>query len=392
MRKSSVISARVRHIPQSATMKITDIAANLRREGRDIISFSLGEPDFETPENIKKAAKIALDRGDTHYTQGSGILELREVIAEKLKTDNGLDVTSSDVLVTTGAKQAIFEAICTLIDEGDEVLLFDPAWVSYEAIVKFAGGKPIMVPVYEREGYTPVEFESRITKDTKLLVLNSPCNPTGAVYGESVIKSIAQTAEDQDIFVISDEVYEKIVYGAKHHNIGTFIPDLAITVNGFSKAYAMTGWRLGYATAPRSILQGMLKIQQHTVSNATSFVQRAGIEALSGDQSAQRAMVAEFQTRRDLVIDGLVRIGIKCTLPKGAFYAFPKITQFGTSEQVTEQLLRDALVAVTPGSAFGPNGEGYVRMSYATSRKDIAEGIRRMEESLQKDPNTSPDA
>jgi len=378
-------------MPQSATMKITDIAANLRREGRDIISFSLGEPDFETPENIKKAAKIALDRGETHYTQGSGILELREVIAEKLKTDNGLDVTSSDVLVTTGAKQAIFEAICTLIDEGDEVLLFDPAWVSYEAIVKFAGGKPVMVPVYERDGYTPIEFESRITKETKLLILNSPCNPTGAVYGESVMKSIAQTAEDHDIFVISDEVYEKIVYGAKHHSIGTLIPDLAITVNGFSKAYAMTGWRLGYATAPRSILQGMLKVQQHTVSNATSFVQRAGIEALSGDQSAQRAMVAEFQTRRDLVIDGLVRIGIKCTLPKGAFYAFPKITQFGTSEQVTEQLLRDALVAVTPGSAFGPNGEGYVRMSYATSREDIAEGIRRMEESLH-ELNTSPDA
>jgi aspartate aminotransferase len=373
-------------------MKITDIAANLRREGKDIISFSLGEPDFETPENIKKAAKIALDRGETHYTQGSGILELREVIAEKLKTDNGLDVTSSDVLVTTGAKQAIFEAICTLIDEGDEVLLFDPAWVSYEAIVKFAGGKPIMVPVYERDGYTPVEFESHITKDVKLLVLNSPCNPTGAVYGKSVIKSIAQTAEDHDIFVISDEVYEKIVYGAKHHNIGTFIPDLAITVNGFSKAYAMTGWRLGYATAPRSILQGMLKIQQHTVSNATSFVQRAGIEALSGDQSAQRAMVAEFQTRRDLVIDGLARIGIKCALPKGAFYAFPKVAQFGTSDQVTEQLLQDALVAVTPGSAFGPNGEGYVRMSYATSREDIAKGIRRIEESLQKESNTLPDA
>jgi len=392
MRKNPVISARVQRIPQSATMKITDIAANLRREGRDIISFSLGEPDFETPENIKKAAKIALDRGETHYTQGSGILELREVIAEKLKTDNSLDVTSNDVLVTTGAKQAIFEAICTLIDEGDEVLLFDPAWVSYEAIVKFAGGKPIMVPVYERDGYTPVEFESRITKDTKLLVLNSPCNPTGAVYGESVIKSIAQTAEDDDLVVISDEVYEKIVYGAKHHSIGTLIPDLTITVNGFSKAYAMTGWRLGYATAPRSILQGMLKIQQHTVSNATSFVQRAGIEALSGDQSAQRAMVAEFQKRRDLVIDGLARIGIKCALPKGAFYAFPKVVQFGTSEQVTEQLLRDALVAVTPGSAFGPNGEGYVRMSYATSRKDIAEGIRRIEESLQKESNTLPDA
>ncbi|MDD1725271.1 MAG: pyridoxal phosphate-dependent aminotransferase [Euryarchaeota archaeon] len=382
MKQRQVISARVRHIPQSATMKIADIAANLRREGRDIISFSQGEPDFETPANIKNAAKDALDRGETHYTQGSGILELREAIAEKLKTDNHLDVTSSDVLVTTGAKQAIFEAICTLIDEGDEVLLFDPAWVSYEPIVKFAGGKPVMVPVYERDDYAPVEFQSHITDDTKLIILNSPCNPTGATYDESVIKSVAQTAEDHDIFVISDEVYEKIVYGTKHHSVGTLIPDLAITINGFSKAYAMTGWRLGYATAPRSILQGMLKIQQHTVSNATSFVQRAGIEALSGDQGALRTMVAEFQIRRDLIINGLARIGIKCALPKGAFYAFPKIAEFGTSEQVTEQLLRDALVAVTPGSAFGPNGEGYVRLSYATSREDITKGIDRIEEAL----------
>jgi aspartate aminotransferase len=388
MGQNPIISARVRHIPQSATMKIADIAANLRREGRDIISFSLGEPDFETPENIKKAAKIALDRGETHYTQGSGILELREAIAEKLKTDNGLDVTSSDVIVTTGAKHAIFEAICTLIDEGDEVLLFDPAWVSYEAIVKFAGGKPVLVPVSEGNGYAPVEFQNHITKNTKLLVLNSPCNPTGAVYDERVIKSIAQTAEDHGIFVISDEIYEKIIYGEKHHSIGALIPDLAITVNGFSKAYAMTGWRLGYATAPRSILQSMLKIQQHTVSNATSFVQRAGIEALSGDQSAQRAMVTEFQTRRDLMVNGLARVGIECALPKGAFYAFAKVARFGTSEEVTEQLLRDASVAVTPGSAFGPNGEGYVRISYATSREDIAEGIRRIEESLQKESNT----
>ncbi|MGZ4884483.1 MAG: pyridoxal phosphate-dependent aminotransferase [Halobacteriota archaeon] len=383
MKQRHVISARVRNIPQSATMKIADVAANLRREGRDIISFSQGEPDFGTPENIRNAAKDALDRGETHYTQGSGILELREAIAQKLKTDNHLDVSSSDVIVTTGAKQAIFETICTLIDEGDEVLLFDPAWVSYEPIVKFAGGKPVMVPVYEQDDYAPIEIQRYLTDDTKLIILNSPCNPTGAVYDKSVIKSVAQTAEDHDIFVISDEVYEKIVYGSKHHSIGTLIPDLAITVNGFSKAFAMTGWRLGYATAPRSILQGMLKIQQHTVSNATSFVQRAGIEALSGDQGALHTMVSEFQIRRDLIINGLAGIGIKCALPKGAFYAFPKIAQFGSSEQVSEKLLREALVAVTPGSAFGPNGEGYVRLSYATSREDIAKGIDRIKEALQ---------
>ena len=382
MKPNPVISSRVRHIPESATMKIADIAAKLRSEGQDIISFSLGEPDFETPENIKRAAKTALDRGETHYTQGSGIPELREAIAEKLKNDNNLDVSPADVLVTTGAKQAIFEAICTLIDEGNEVLLLDPAWVSYSAIVKFAGGKPVMVPVSEQDGYVPVDLQSHMTRDTKLLILNSPCNPTGAVYGKNAIKAAAETAEDHGVFVLSDEVYEKIIYGAKHHSIGNLIPDRTITINGFSKAYAMTGWRLGYATAPAPILQGMLKIQQHSVSNATSFAQRAGVEALRGDQGAVRAMVAEFRKRRDLMIDGLRKMEIECALPRGAFYAFAKVSQFGNSVEVTEKLLRDALVAVTPGSAFGPNGEGYVRLSYATSRQNIEDGIDRIEASL----------
>ena len=382
MKPNPVISSRVGHIPESATMKIADIAAKLRSEGQDIISFSLGEPDFETPENIKRAAKTALDRGETHYTQGSGIPELREAIAEKLKNDNNLDVSPADVLVTTGAKQAIFEAICTLIDEGDEVLLLDPAWVSYSAIVKFAGGKPVMVPVSEQEGYVPVDLQSHMTRNTKLLILNSPCNPTGAVYGKNAIKAAAETAEDHGVFVLSDEVYEKIIYGAKHHSIGNLIPDRTITINGFSKAYAMTGWRLGYATAPAPILQGMLKIQQHSVSNATSFVQRAGVEALRGDQGAVRAMVVEFKKRRDIMIDGLRKMEIECALPRGAFYAFAKVSQFGNSVEVTEKLLRDALVAVTPGSAFGPNGEGYVRLSYATSRQNIEDGINRIEASL----------
>jgi len=382
MKPNPVISSRVRHIPESATMKIADIAAKLRSEGQDIISFSLGEPDFETPENIKRAAKTALDRGETHYTQGSGIPELREAIAEKLKNDNNLDVSPADVLVTTGAKQAIFEAICTLIDDGDEVLLLDPAWVSYSAIVKFAGGKPVMVPVSEQEGCVPVDLQSHMTRNTKLLILNSPCNPTGAVYGKNVIKAAAEAAEDHGVFVLSDEVYEKIIYGAKHNSIGSLIPDRTITINGFSKAYAMTGWRLGYATAPAPILQGMLKIQQHSVSNATSFVQRAGVEALRGDQGAVRAMVVEFKKRRDIMIDELRKMGIECAPPRGAFYAFAKVSQFGNSVEVTEKLLRDALVAVTPGSAFGPNGEGYVRLSYATSRQNIEDGINRIEASL----------
>ena len=383
MSPESATSALVDRVPESATMKMADIAAKLKREGKDIISFSLGEPDFDTPDNIKRAAKIALDEGETHYTPGGGILELRQAIADKLRKENNLDVYPDDVLVTTGAKQAIFEAICTLIDERDEVLLFDPAWVSYKAIVKFANGRPIMIPVFEENGYNPVDFQEYITKKTKLFILNSPCNPTGAVYSESTIDNIAQAAEDHGIFVLSDEVYEKIIYDATHHSIGALIPDLTITVNGFSKAYAMTGWRLGYATAPQFILNGMLKIQQHTVSNATSFVQRAGVEALRGDQHVADAMLAEFKARRDIMIDGLAAIGVECSRPSGAFYAFANISRFGTSQDVTELLLNDAHVAVTPGSAFGQNGEGYVRISYAASRQEIVEGIKRMGQALE---------
>ncbi len=260
--------------------------------------------------------------------------------------------------------------------------MFDPAWVSYEAIVKFAGGKPVMVPVYEYSDYQPVDFQDFVSNKTKLIILNSPCNPTGAVYDRRTLAAIAEIAEDYGIYVISDEVYEKIIYDKEHFSIGTLIPDRTVTVNGFSKAYAMTGWRLGYAAAPKSILTGMLKIQQHSVSHPTSFVQRAGVEALRGDQQPVYDMTAEFRMRRDLVLDELSKIGIKCRKPNGAFYAFINISKFGSSIEVTERLLREAYVAVTPGLAFGPNGEGYLRLSYATSRARIVEGIKRIGEVL----------
>ncbi|MGB8311147.1 MAG: pyridoxal phosphate-dependent aminotransferase [Halobacteriota archaeon] len=379
---SEIISSKVELIPESATIQISDIVAQLKSEGKDVISFSLGEPDFKTPQRIIEAAEQSLNRGETHYTQSKGVPELRDAITEKLKADNKLAATSDDILVTPGAKQAIFEAICTLLNEGDEAVLFDPAWVSYEAIVKFAGGKPTMVPVYERNGYQPVDFQDFVNNKTKLIILNSPCNPTGAVYDKPTITAIAEIAEDYGLYVISDEVYEKIIYDGEHFSIGTLIPDLTITVNGFSKAYAMTGWRLGYALAPKIILKGMLKIQQHSVSHPTSFVQYAGIEALTGDQQPVYEMTAEFRIRRDLVIDELSKIGTKCRKPSGAFYAFIDVSKYGTSIEVTERLLRDAYVAVTPGSAFGPNGEGYVRLSYAASREQIVNGIKRMSEVL----------
>jgi len=381
-RERERISSKVELIPESATIRISDIAAQLKSEGKNIISFSLGEPDFKTPQRIIEAAKLSLNRGETHYTQSKGIPELREAIAEKLKVDNKLSATSDDIIVTPGAKQAIFEAICTLLNEGDEVVLFDPAWVSYEAIVKFAGGKSTMVPVYERDGYRPVDVQDFVNTKTKLIILNNPSNPTGAVYDKRIISAIAEIVEDYGIYVISDEVYEKIIYEKEHFSIGSLIPDRTVTINGFSKSYAMTGWRLGYALAPRIILKGMLKIQQHSVSHPTSFVQHAGIEALTGDQQPVYDMTAEFRIRRDLVTEELSKIGITCYKPSGAFYVFINVSKFGTSIEVTERLLRDAYVAVTPGSAFGPNGEGYVRLSYAASREHIINGIKRIGEVL----------
>jgi aspartate aminotransferase len=380
--RREIISSKVNVIPKSATIQISDLAAQLRREGKDVISFSLGEPDFNTPERIIEAAKLSLNRGETHYTQSKGVPELREAIAEKFKVDNKLDASSDDIIVTPGAKQAVFESICTLVNEGDECILFDPAWVSYEAIVMFAGGKVVMVPVYEHDDYQPLDFQDFVNHKTKLIILNSPCNPTGAVYDERTLTAIAEIAEDYGIYVISDEVYEKIIYDKEHLSIGVLIPDLTVTVNGFSKAYAMTGWRLGYAAAPKAILEGMLKIQQHSVSHPTSFVQYAGVEALTGDQKPVYDMTAEFRVRRDLVVDELSKIGIKCRKPNGAFYAFVNISKFGTSTEVTERLLRNVSVAVSPGLAFGPSGEGYLRLSYATSREHIIEGIKRMGEVL----------
>ncbi len=380
--RGDILSSKVRVIPKSATIEISDLAAQLRREGKDVISFSLGEPDFNTPWRIIEAVKLSLNRGETHYTQSKGVPELREAIAEKLHVENKLDASLDDIIVTPGAKQAVFESICTLVNDGDECILFDPAWVSYEAIVMFAGGKVVTVPVHEDDDYQPLDLQDFVTHKTKLIILNSPCNPTGAVYDKSTLTAIAEIAEDCGIYVISDEVYEKIIYDKEHVSIGALIPDLTITVNGFSKAYAMTGWRLGYAAAPKAVLDGMLKMQQHSVSHPTSFVQYAGVEALTGDQQPVHDMTAEFRARRDLVVDKLSEIGIKCRKPNGAFYAFVNISKFGTSIDVTERLLRDANVAVTPGRAFGANGEGYLRLSYATSRERITEGIQRIGEVL----------
>lgn len=372
---------RLQNITESATLRIAALASELKSQGKDIISFSLGEPDFATPKHITDAAKASLDRGETHYTPSPGIPELRRAIAGKLKKENNIDAKPGNIIVTPGAKQAIFEVMLSVLEEGDEAILFDPAWVSYEPCIKLAGAKAVWAPTNRENGFTPSGLSEYITKKTKLIVINSPCNPTGGVYGKDTLKEIADLAVDKNIKVLSDEIYEKIIYDKKHISIGSLdgMQELTITVNGFSKAYAMTGWRLGYVHAPKEIYEQMLKLHSHSVSQATSFVQYAGIAALEGDQTCITDMVREFKIRRNLLVKGLNKIGIKCAMPDGAFYAFADVSEYGSGEKVAELLLNKAFVATTPGAAFGEAGYDFIRISYATSQERIREALRRME-------------
>lgn len=374
-------SKRLQNITESATLRISNLASELKSQGKDIISFSLGEPDFTTPQHIIDAAKASLDRGETHYTPSPGIPELRRAIAAKLKEENGIESKPGNIIVTPGAKQAIFEVILSVLQEGDDAILFDPAWVSYDPCIRLAGAKTVWAATDRDDGFSPKDPAEYVTEKTKLIVINSPCNPTGGVYGKEKLKEIADIAIDNNILVLSDEIYEKIIYGREHISIGSFdgMEELTITVNGFSKAYAMTGWRLGYVTAPKHIYEQMLKLHSHSVSQATSFVQYAGLAALQGDQTCVTDMVREFRTRRDLLVSGLNELGIRCASPDGAFYAFADVSKYGSGEEVAKLLLNKAFVAATPGSAFGEAGNDYIRISYATSQERIKEALRRME-------------
>ncbi|HNW38187.1 MAG TPA: pyridoxal phosphate-dependent aminotransferase [Methanosarcina vacuolata] len=374
-------SARLKRVEESATIRISNIATRMIKEGTDVINFSLGEPDFNTPKNICDAAAKAMYEGKTHYAPSGGIPELRAAIAEKLRTENNLDVTEAGVLVTPGAKQGIFEVMMGVLDDGDQALLFNPSWVTYDACIRFAGAETVWVPTVPEKGFIPDNFEEYITDKTKLIVVNSPGNPTGGVFGKKTLHCIADLAIDHDLIVVSDEIYEKIIYDREHISIGSLdgMQERTITVNGFSKAYAMTGWRLGYLTAPPETLKLLLKIQSHSVSSATTFVQYGGLEALQGPQDSVKAMVDRFKVRRDVLIDGLNKMGFECKKPDGAFYAFANVSEYGNGTQVAERLLKEAQVAVTPGIAFGSSGEDFVRISYATSIDRIREALERLE-------------
>jgi aspartate aminotransferase len=351
------------------------------KEGKDVINFSLGEPDFSTPKNICDAAAKAMYEGKTHYAPSAGVPELRAAIAEKLRTENNLDVTETNVMVTPGAKQAIFEIMMGVLGDGDQALLFDPAWVTYDACIRFSGADTVWVPTIPEKGFLPDNFADYINDKTKLIVVNTPGNPTGGVFGIKTLQCIADLAIDNDLLVVSDEIYEKIIYDREHISIGSFdgMQERTITVNGFSKAYAMTGWRLGYLTAPPEIFKLLQKIQSHSVSSATTFVQYGGLEALQGPQEGVKAMVDRFKVRRDVLVEGLNKIGFECKKPDGAFYAFANVSEFGNGTVVAEKLLKEAQVAVTPGIAFGSSGENFIRVSYATSIDRIREALDRLE-------------
>ncbi len=373
-----MVSVRMASIKESTTLKISAIAKKLAAGGLDIIDMSVGEPDFDTPDHIVEAGCNSIRIGETNYAPTVGIPELRRAVADKLSRENSLHTTADDVIVTPGAKMAVFAAIQALLQEGDECALIGPSWVSYEPCVTFAGGRVAWGKV--DENFMPLDLAENINPKTKLIIVNSPSNPTGSVFDRKMLEEIRDLAVDHNLFVISDEIYEKIIYDHEHISIGSMqgMEDKTVTINGFSKAYAMTGWRLGYLTGPKETLKWVTRLLSHSVSQATTFVQRAGVAAMQGPQGEVVSMVAEFRTRRDMLVAGLRDLGIPCNMPGGAFYVFPDVSKLGGGDTITDKLLKDALIAATPGSAFGPGGMNHVRLSYATSQSRIKQALERI--------------
>ncbi|MEO0341493.1 MAG: pyridoxal phosphate-dependent aminotransferase [Bacteroidota bacterium] len=390
------LSERMSRLAESATLRMAQLARDVRAQGHDVISLSIGEPDFDTPDHIKEAAKKALDDGFTKYTPVPGLPVLREAICTKLKRDNGIEVDPSQVVVSNGAKQSIANIFLALLNPGDEVVILAPYWVSYSEIVKLAEGKPVILAADIEDDYkvSAAQLEAAITDRTKAVLFSSPCNPTGSVYTEEELKGIAAVVSKYDnIHIVADEIYEYINFTDKHVSIGSFpeVADRVITVNGFSKGFAMTGWRLGYIAAPQWIAKACAKIQGQVTSGATAFGQVAGAHALLSDMTPTHQMRAAFLKRRDMVIDLLGQIpGVKVNEPKGAFYIFPDISAlFGkkhangviaTSDDFCEYLLNTVYVAVVTGSAFGaPN---CFRLSYAASEEQLREAIARISKAV----------
>lgn len=393
------ISKRINKIGVSPTMKIAAEAKEMKLRGENVIDLSVGEPDFPTPANIKEAAKLAIDNNQTRYTLNNGTIELRKAIAQKLLKENGLEYSPDEIIVSTGAKQSLYNSIQTLVHDDDEVIFSAPYYVSYPEMVTLAHGHSVIVPTTEAAGFnlTPNQLEKAITPRSKVLILSYPSNPTGSCYTRSELEALAEIVLENNLYVICDDIYENLIYDdfqfVSFAVLNKEIKKRTVVVNSFSKSYAMTGWRLGYAAGPKNIIDGMNKIQSHSTSNASSISQAAALEALNGPQDFIAMMKKDYEQRRNFVYDQIISIeGITCFKPKGAFYLFPNIKNyFGRSTSVFRiehsfdlamYFLYEAKVASVPGSAFG--SEGYLRLSYSTSMENLKEAVERIKAALAK--------
>ncbi|MBT3475404.1 pyridoxal phosphate-dependent aminotransferase [bacterium] len=393
------LSKLARTLKPSATLAITAKAKELRSKGVDIIGFGAGEPDFDTPENIKLAAKESIDSGFTKYTAAGGIPELKEAIRNRILTDYKIEYKNNEILIGSGAKHVLYNLFNVLVDKGDEVLIPAPYWVSYPEQVKISGGTPIILNTTQECGFkiTKEQIKSKCTEKTKILVLNYPSNPTGSTYTKEELLEIAAVAKEKNLIVLSDEIYDKIIYSGEQHvsfpQLSQDAKDRTILVNGVSKTYSMTGWRIGYAAGNSDVISAMNNLSGQSTSNPTSISQKAAIEAFSGSQQKVSEMLIEFRTRKDFISSFLNNIkGVKCYIPMGAFYVFPDISYYfgkkfkgktiSNSIELTDFLLNEGKVAVVPGIEFG--SDNHIRISYATSMKDIIEGTKRIKETLEK--------
>lgn len=384
------IAKRVSSISSSVTLDITSKAKKMAREGVDVVNFGAGEPDFDTPEHIKTAAIKAINEGFTKYTPSSGTEELREAICRKFKSDNNLDYITKQIVVSSGAKHSLYNIFQTICDAGDEVIIPSPYWLSYPEMVKMAEAIPVYLKAGMENGFkiTASSLEGAITKKTRAFILNSPSNPAGSVYDENELKFIAELAIKHNFYVISDEIYEKLIYGkTRHISIASINKDVygrTVTVNGVSKSYAMTGWRIGYAAGPIEVMAAISNLQSHSTSNPSSISQKAALAALAGDQRCVGQMRSEFESRRDLMISKMSEVKkIRCVSPNGAFYVFCDISRLGLdSLKLAGRLLEEARVAVVPGAPFG--ADTFIRLSFASSPENITRGIDRIKEWVNK--------
>lgn len=384
------IASRMDRMAPSGIRKVNEKALAMERAGETVLHFEIGRPDFDTPEYIKQAANQALAEGKVHYTSNFGLMELRQAIADKLKRENNVDYQPSEVLVTVGLSEAVFAVLATILEEGDELLVPDPVWLNYINVPNLLGAKAVTYGLKEENGFQMdlEELRAKVTPKTRAIVIVTPNNPTGGVLGEDVLSGLAKLAKENDLMVISDEVYERLIFdGAKHISIASLpgMKERTFTMNGMSKAYAMDGWRLGYVAAPEEYILAMNKFHQHNTTCAPSFVQLAAIAALTREGDEVNQMVKEYQRRRDYAVKAINDIdGISCICPKGAFYIFINCKSLGmTSADLSAYLLEHAKIALVPGDVFGPGGEGYLRLSFANSYENVVEGCERLKAAVE---------